>query len=119
MIVTDGHDPGRENARAIRFGLVRHVEFDERYVRPTEVDLLIGDYSKAKKELGWEPKTRMQTFAELMTDADYQLARSGRLSPFGESEESEFGGSMAGTRGRGNVFNLNPSPLSRQKHQHS
>src|ERR1041384_6615574 len=34
------------------------VDFDERYCRPAEVDLLIGDYSKAKKKLGWEPKTK-------------------------------------------------------------
>jgi len=47
-----------------------HVKFDERFLRPAEVDLLIGDYSKAKKELGWEPQTRMKALAKLMTDAD-------------------------------------------------
>ena len=71
-----------------------HVEFDDRYLRPTEVDLLIGDYSKAKRELGWEPQTRMTALAGLMVDADYQLAKSGRLYPFAKPEESEFG-SMA------------------------
>jgi len=47
-----------------------HVKFDEKFLRPAEVDLLIGDYSKAKQQLGWEPKTRMKGLAELMVDAD-------------------------------------------------
>ena len=47
-----------------------HVKFEERLLRPAEVDLLIGDYSKAKKQLGWEPQTRMQALARLMVDAD-------------------------------------------------
>jgi GDPmannose 4,6-dehydratase len=47
-----------------------YVKFDERHLRPAEVDLLIGDYSKAKKQLGWEPNTRMKALAELMVDAD-------------------------------------------------
>ncbi len=47
-----------------------HVKFDERLLRPAEVDLLIGDYAKAKRELGWEPQTRMKALAELMVDAD-------------------------------------------------
>lgn len=56
-----------------------HVELDERYLRPTEVDFLTGDYSKAKAKLGWEPQTRMKALAELMVEADYQLAKSGKL----------------------------------------
>jgi len=47
-----------------------HVVFDPKFLRPSEVDLLIGDYSKAKKQLGWEPKTRMRELARLMVDAD-------------------------------------------------
>jgi GDPmannose 4,6-dehydratase len=52
-----------------------YVEFDSRLLRPAEVDLLIGDYSKAKAKLGWEPKTRMHGLAELMVDSDMELAR--------------------------------------------
>src|SRR5580700_1096561 len=48
----------------------KHVEIDPRYYRPAEVDLLIGDYSKAKKLLGWEPKTKFADLARLMVDAD-------------------------------------------------
>jgi GDPmannose 4,6-dehydratase len=49
-----------------------YVAFDERYCRPAEVDLLIGDYSKAKKKLGWEPKTKFTELVKLMVDADLQ-----------------------------------------------
>jgi len=51
----------------------KHVEIDARYYRPAEVDLLIGDYSKAKKKLGWEPKTKFADLIELMVDADLRL----------------------------------------------
>ncbi len=47
-----------------------HVAFDERYVRPAEVELLVGDYSKAKEKLGWEPKTKFEDLVKLMVDAD-------------------------------------------------
>ncbi len=48
----------------------KHVEIDPRYYRPAEVDLLIGDSSKAKKKLGWTPKTTFAELARLMTDSD-------------------------------------------------
>jgi len=51
----------------------KHVAFDKRYLRPAEVDLLIGDASKAKKQLGWEPKVKFKQLAEIMVDADIQL----------------------------------------------
>jgi len=50
----------------------KYVEIDPNYYRPTEVDLLIGDYSKAKKKLGWEPKTRFVDLVKLMVEADVQ-----------------------------------------------
>src|SRR6266849_2077937 len=50
----------------------KYVEIDPNYYRPTEVDMLIGDYSKAKKKLGWEPKTRFVDLVKLMVDADVQ-----------------------------------------------
>jgi len=53
----------------------KYVEIDPRYNRPAEVDLLIGDYSKAKKRLGWEPKTKFEALAKLMVDADVELLR--------------------------------------------
>ncbi len=47
-----------------------HVSFDERYLRPTEVDALIGDYSKAKRLLGWEPTVLARELAGIMVDND-------------------------------------------------
>ena len=48
----------------------KHVAFDKGYLRPAEVDLLIGNASKAKKKLGWEPKVRFEQLVEIMVDAD-------------------------------------------------
>ena len=49
------------------------VKHDPRYERPAEVDLLLGDPSKAKKILGWEPKVRFQQLVQIMVDADMAL----------------------------------------------
>jgi GDPmannose 4,6-dehydratase len=51
------------------------VAVDERYFRPTEVELLLGDASKAKKKLGWVPRTSFATLVELMVDSDLVLAK--------------------------------------------
>jgi GDPmannose 4,6-dehydratase len=51
-----------------------HVDIDPRYYRPAEVDLLIGDASKAKRKLGWEPKIRFKELVQLMMDADTAIA---------------------------------------------
>ena len=51
----------------------KYVEIDKKYERPTEVDALIGDSSKAEKELGWKAKTHWKELAELMVDADLKL----------------------------------------------
>jgi len=51
-----------------------HVEIDQRFFRPAEVDSLIGDASKAKRQLGWEPKVKFEKLAELMVEADLELA---------------------------------------------
>ena len=52
-----------------------HVELDSRYERPSEVDLLIGDPSKAKRDLGWEPRVRFEELVQIMVDADVEVAR--------------------------------------------
>ena len=51
-----------------------YVEYDKNLERPTEVDLLIGDYSKAKNQLKWEPKVDMYRLSQIMTDSDIILA---------------------------------------------
>ena len=56
-----------------------HVRFDERYLRPTEVDALIGDSSRARKKLDWVPTIHGRELARLMVDADVEaLAHAGR-----------------------------------------
>jgi GDPmannose 4,6-dehydratase len=52
-----------------------HVDYDKRYERPTEVDLLIGDASKAKRQLNWEPKVRFKDLVKIMVDADLVIAK--------------------------------------------
>jgi GDPmannose 4,6-dehydratase len=56
----------------------KHVVVDPMYLRPTEVDLLLGDATKAKRELDWEATTRFHDLVKLMVDADVELARSGK-----------------------------------------
>jgi GDPmannose 4,6-dehydratase len=51
------------------------VEIDPRYYRPAEVDLLLGDASKVRRELGWEPKVNFKQLVQLMVDHDLKLAR--------------------------------------------
>jgi GDPmannose 4,6-dehydratase len=53
----------------------RHVRFDERYLRPTEVDALIGDASKAERELGWRAHTLAPELARIMVDAELSALR--------------------------------------------
>ena len=52
----------------------KYVDYDERYERPAEVDLLIGDPAKAKRQLGWEPKVKFKELVAIMVDADLKLA---------------------------------------------
>ncbi len=53
-----------------------HVIVDERFLRPAEVDLLVGDASKARDELGWEPTVSFSELVEMMVDADIELVRA-------------------------------------------
>jgi GDPmannose 4,6-dehydratase len=52
-----------------------YVQIDERYFRPAEVDVLIGDYSKAKEKLGWEPNVRFKELVQMMVDADRERGK--------------------------------------------
>ena len=49
------------------------IKIDPRYYRPAEVDLLIGDPSKAKEVLGWEPKVKFEELVQIMVEADIKL----------------------------------------------
>jgi len=52
-----------------------YVKHDERYERPAEVELLIGDYSKSKEILGWEPTVRFKELVQIMVDADIKAIK--------------------------------------------
>ncbi len=54
----------------------RHVKVDERFFRPAEVDLLVGDASKAREEIGWKTEVGFADLVQMMVDADIELLRS-------------------------------------------
>jgi GDPmannose 4,6-dehydratase len=57
----------------------KYVEIDRRYYRPSEVDFLQGDSSKARKALKWEPKVTFKGLVKMMTDADMKLAENEKI----------------------------------------
>ena len=57
----------------------KYVEIDKRYLRPAEVDLLLGDAGKAQKILKWKPKVTFKELAKMMTDADMRLAEHEKI----------------------------------------
>jgi GDPmannose 4,6-dehydratase len=64
-----------------------HVEIDPRYYRPAEVDLLLGDASKAREKLGWEPRVTFKELAKLMVEADLEIAKRERMIAEQEGRE--------------------------------
>jgi len=70
----------------------RFVEHDPRYERPAEVDLLLGDATKAKKVLGWEPKVGFSELVEMMVHADLELAQEERALEEHHSKRPPRGG---------------------------
>jgi GDPmannose 4,6-dehydratase len=61
--------------KALELDWEEYVEFDPRYLRPTEVNTLLGDASRARDVLGWEPKVTFDELVQMMVDADMNLAR--------------------------------------------
>jgi GDPmannose 4,6-dehydratase len=87
-VVATGETHSVREFLELAFGYVNlawqdYVEFDERYLRPAEVELLIGDPAKAKQKLGWEPKVTFEQLVYLMMDADLQAL--GIDSPKGDA----------------------------------
>ena len=69
----------------------KYVDYDKRYERPAEVDLLIGDPAKAKKQLGWEPKVKFKELVKIMTEADLELAkREAQIAALPEVSRTPF-----------------------------
>jgi GDPmannose 4,6-dehydratase len=71
-----------------------YVKLDEKYLRPAEVDLLVGDASKARQALGWEPKVTFKALVRLMVDADVAMVKDARPEVFGDSDSIIAAGKM-------------------------
>jgi len=74
---------GEEAFNYVRLDWNEYVKIDPRYYRPTEVELLVADTSKAKEKLGWEPKVTFQELVRIMVDADMEAVG---LKPLGEGK---------------------------------
>jgi GDPmannose 4,6-dehydratase len=53
----------------------KHVEIDAKFIRPSEVDFLCGDATKAREKLGWEPKVKFEELVKMMVEADLKLLK--------------------------------------------
>jgi GDPmannose 4,6-dehydratase len=83
-VVATGEAHSVQELVELAFGRVgldwqKHVGVDERFLRPAEVDHLIGDPAKAKKQLGWEPSVDFKGLVNMMVDADIARIKSGQL----------------------------------------
>jgi GDPmannose 4,6-dehydratase len=83
VIATGETHSVQEFAEAV-FGMLgldwrKYIEIDPRYFRPAEVDLLLGDASKAKQKLGWQPKVTFEALAKMMTEHDWEMAKEERV----------------------------------------
>ena len=67
-----------------------HVEIDPRYYRPAEVDLLLGDSTKARTKLGWIPRTSFEQLVDMMVGGDLELARREKLLKSSEKQSSKL-----------------------------
>ena len=82
-VVATGETHSVREFLEVSFGLAgldwqKYVEYDPRYVRPSEVDLLIGDGRKVQRKLGWKPKTTFKDLVRLMVEADIALLKAHR-----------------------------------------
>lgn len=105
-VIATGETHSVQEFLDIAFGYVNldwqaYIEFDERYLRPAEVELLIGDPSKARQQLGWEPTVTFKQLVALMVEADLQALGCGSINGNG----SQLAGELATIRQKiGNQF---------------
>jgi len=80
FVIANGESHAVREFVAEAFGLLdldwhQHVEIDPRYLRPAEVNTLVGDATKAAREFGWRPKVRFKELVRIMVEADLELAK--------------------------------------------
>lgn len=85
FVIATGETHSVEEFLDVAFGHVNldwhdYVVQDERFMRPAEVDLLVGDPSKAGRDLGWEPAVSFEQLVQMMVDADIKLLEAGRVA---------------------------------------
>jgi GDPmannose 4,6-dehydratase len=73
------------------------IEIDPKYFRPAEVDILLGDFSKAKEKLGWEPSIKFDELVRIMTDADYNI-ESNKIETIPNDVDKSLIGYILGAR---------------------
>lgn len=79
-VISTGHTHSVRHFCEVAFGHLdldyrEYVSVDERFMRPAEVDLLVGDPAKAREKLGWEPETSFEELVVMMVDADFKLLK--------------------------------------------
>jgi len=84
-VISTGDTHSVEQFLGVAFGHLdidwrEFVVQDERFMRPAEVDLLVGDPGKAGRDLGWEPKVTFAELVRMMVDADMELIRNGEAA---------------------------------------
>jgi GDPmannose 4,6-dehydratase len=84
FVIATGETHSVEEFLDLAFGHVQlnwrdYVVQDERFMRPAEVDLLVGDPSKAGEKLGWEPRVSFPALVQMMVEADLQMLKDGRI----------------------------------------
>ena len=62
--------------REVGLPCAEYVETDPRYLRPSEVDILLGDASKTREKLGWAPRTSFEELVSIMVQSDWDIAKS-------------------------------------------
>jgi GDPmannose 4,6-dehydratase len=85
FVIATGETHSVEEFLNVAFGFVNldwhdYVVQDERFMRPAEVDLLVGDPSKAGEKLGWEPAVTFEQLVQMMVEADMKLLQAGRVA---------------------------------------
>jgi GDPmannose 4,6-dehydratase len=74
---------------ALELDWKKYVQVDPKYFRPAEVDLLLGDATKAREVLGWKPKVTFKALAKMMIEADLKLAKRERVMADHQATEKE------------------------------